>query len=352
MGLREVISVSVILGMVAVAGADRKPAKVGPGKAPASPAERPDPPDPADPQDPQDPATAALDTAAPAADTGDTEQVPPHIVGPRRVDLGNATAIDLPDEMVLLERAEAQALLRKGGDPADGVVAMVLKPGSTWRVFIEYDDAGYIDDSDADDLDADDLLESYRKGTSEQNTRRKALGNPELVVDSWSEPPRYERAQHQLVWGLAGHSTEGKFINFFTRILGRNGYLSIDLIDAPERIEASKKEALAILQATRFNPGSTYADHTSSDRSSGIGLRGLVLGGAGVAVASKLGLLAKLLLVFKKLFIVVIAGAGGLLRWLFRRKPRAADAIDATPPASGGSPPPDDVPPPEDMGPG
>ncbi|HEX7841845.1 MAG TPA: DUF2167 domain-containing protein [Kofleriaceae bacterium] len=308
----------MVFGAAAVAAADTKPSKAPPAKAAhargeakptAAPAEKPDP--------------GTADSAADqAAEPEDAAPLPPHIVGPRRVDLGSNTAIDLPDGMVLLERAEAQALLRKNGDPTEGVVALVFKPGSTWHVFIDYDDSGYIDDSDAGDLDAGDLLDSYRKGTEEQNKTRKSLGKPELTIDTWTEAPRYEKAQHHLVWGLAAHDIDGKVVNFFTRILGRNGYLSIDLIDAPERMEASKKEALAILQATHFNPGSTYADHVSSDHSSGIGLRGLVLGGAGVAVASKLGLLAKLLLVFKKAFILVFAAIGGFFRWLFRRKPR------------------------------
>ena len=241
-----------------------------------------------------------------------------------KIDLGDNTSIDLPEGMVLFERAVAQDLLRKSGDPPDDVVAMVVKPGSEWQALIEYSASGYIDDSDADDLDAGDLLDSYRQGTEKQNVTRKARGISELFIDSWSEAPRYERASHHLVWGLLAHSTEGKVINHFTRILGRNGYLAIDLIDSPERLEASKKEALPILQATRFNPGSTYGDHVSSDKDSGIGLRGLVLGGAGVAVASKLGLLAKLLLVFKKLFIVIGAAIAGLFRWLFRRKPAAS----------------------------
>ena len=364
MGLREATSLLLIFGAVAVARADTTPAKPAHAKgneARAS-AEQPDPKaaeSVADPGDAADPEDAAAD---------DSDPLPPHIVGPKHVDLGNHTAIDLPEGIVLLERTEAQALLRKAGEPADGVVAMVFKPGSAWHVFIDYADSGYIDDSDAGDLDAGELLESYRTGTAEQNKARKALGKPELVIDTWSEPPRYERAQHHLVWGLAAHDVDGKVVNFLTRILGRNGYLSVDLIDAPERIEASKAEALAILQATRFDGGSTYADHASSDKSSGIGLRGLVLGGAGVAVASKLGLLAKLLLVFKKLFILVAAGLAGLFRWLFRRKPREdrepfasrvapdltgaqaqaepALQVESPPlavPLSDGSPPPDDT---------
>jgi uncharacterized membrane-anchored protein len=333
MGLREATLFTVILGMTAAATAVAKPARSEPAKAAKPPAadakaadakaadakaaERPDRPGSGD-------ATSA--TPDDAAAEPDEDKIPPHIVGPKHVDLGDNTAIDLPEGMVLFERAVAQELLRKNGDPPDGVVAMVFKPGSEWHAFIEYSASGYIDDSDADDLDAGELLDSYRKGTEEQNKTRKSLGKPELFIDSWSELPRYERASHHLVWGLAAHDTDGKVINFFTRILGRNGYLSVDLIDAPERLEASKKEALPILQATHFNPGSTYADHVSSDRSSGIGLRGLVLGGAGVAVASKLGLLAKILLVFKKLFIVIGAAIVGLFRWLFRRKSRAAAA--------------------------
>lgn len=334
MGTREAIYFTMILGIAAAATADAKPTRSKPAKPPAADAKA------------ADAKAATPDDAAPGGSGEATAEaaedaLPPHIVGPKHVDLGDSTAIELPEGMVLFERAVAQDLLRKNGDPPDGVVAMVFKPGSEWHAFIEYSASGYIDDSDADDLDAGDLLDSYRKGTEEQNKTRKKLGKPELVIDSWSEPPRYERATHHLVWGLLAHDTDGKVVNYFTRILGRNGYLAIDLIDAPERLEASKKEALAILQSTHFNPGSTYADHVSSDHSSGIGLRGLVLGGAGVAVASKLGLLAKILLVFKKLFIVIGAAIAGLFRWLFRRKSSAGSEPMAMGPPSG---PPDGPP--------
>jgi uncharacterized membrane-anchored protein len=332
MGLREATFLAVILGTTAIAGAD-KPAKREPGKKA----------EPAKAQPAAAPGTAEKpDPAAPdAADNepANAEPMPPHILGPKTVDLGNNTAIDLPAGMVLLERIEAQKLLRKQGEPAEGVVAMVFNPDSDWRVFIDYEGSGYIDDSDANDLDADELLESYRQGTAEQNKTRRALGQPELIIDSWTERPRYEQGPHHLVWGLAAHYTGGKVVNFFTRILGRNGYASIDLIAEPDQIESAKKEAVAILGATHFKLGSTYADHVSSDHSSGIGLRGLVLGGAGVAVASKLGLLAKLALVFKKGFIVLFAAIGGLFRWLFRRKKTPESDMMGTPSPPLGPPP-------------
>jgi uncharacterized membrane-anchored protein len=334
MGLRAAIITTVILGFTTAAAADAKqPAKAEPAKAVKKPgdgktAERPDPAAVADAAKAAQPAKAAGSDAE-EADSGDApgdaadeyaELAMPHVVGPKHVELGNNTSIDLPDGMMMLEHTEAQALLRKSGEQADHVVAIVFKPDFTWRASILYADSGYIDDSDADDLDAGDLLESYRKGTEEQNKVRKSLGVPELVIDSWSEAPRYERSVHHLAWGINAHAVDGKVINFITRILGRNGFLSVTLVDEPEQIALAKQQSLPIIQAMHFNAGSTYADHVSSDRSSGMGLRGLVLGGAGVAVASKLGLLAKILIFFKKGFILIFAALAGLFGKIFRRK--------------------------------
>jgi uncharacterized membrane-anchored protein len=186
------------------------------------------------------------------------------------------------------------------------------------------------------------MLDQFKQGTIEQNKKRVAMGVPELILDGWSEPPRYERSTRHLVWGLNGHDTRGKFVNFFTRFLGRNGYLSVDLIDDPATIEASKVEALSVLDAVHFDIGSRYEDHVGSDRSSGLGLKALVLGGTGLVIAKKTGILIAILLALKKGFIVVIAAIGGLFKWLFGRRKREADAVPTTstsdPPAPDGPP--------------
>ncbi len=306
----------MLLGGVAVAGVAKPvPASQRPNgpRGPQSKAAEPSPPAAPDP--------GTAEQAGPEAGA-EAAAIPRHITGPKLVDLGNNTQIDVPAGMILFERAEAQDLLRKGGNSAESTVAIVVKPGSQWLVDIDYEASGYVDDSDAGELDAGELLASYQAGTREQNARRKELGKPELVIDSWTEPPRYEPVQRHLVWGLSAHDSDGKVVNFFTRILGRSGYLSVNLIDAPERIEASKQDALAILAATRFTPGARYEDHVSDDKSSGIGLRGLVLGGAGIALAGKLGFLAKILFALKKGFILIAVAFGGLWKRLFRRKSR------------------------------
>ena len=284
------------------------------------------------------PPPAAAEPAPGAADPAD--QLPPHIDGPKLVDLGNSSEIDVPAGMVLLERDIAAKIIESEGGNSQGVSGIVVKRGEDWAVVIAYDGIGYVDDSDASELDADELLKSYTEGTAQQNEKKRSLGKPELFVDGWSEKPRYDKAARHLVWGLKLHDSTGHpIINFFTRILGRNGYMSVNLIASPDKIEAAKTSALAVLTSTRFKTGATYTDHKSGDKDSGIGLKTLVLGGAGIAVvkAAKAGLIIKLLLVFKKAFIFIAAGVAGFFKWLFRRK-KNVDIAAGPPPTTPSNP--------------
>lgn len=323
----------VLLVVFAVAGtavAEKRPANRSDEQAPADEMA-------ADGSD----AELAPDEAEPTPEEIEAS-LPPHINGPTLVDLGHEIQVDLPAGMLLLERDEARKMLEKGGDDAENVLAVVGKLDANWLVVIEFDDVGYVNDSDADKLDSNELLRSYEEGTKQQNARRKTLGVPELFLDGWSELPAYKRVQHHLVWGLKAHSTEGPVINFFTRILGRNGYMSVNLIDSPDAIEQSKRDTQVLLDAIQFKSGSRYEDHVEGDRDSGLGLRALVLGGAGLGIAkvAKAGILLKLLLVLKKGFIIVIAAIAGFFKWLFGRKKKDADVVPPQDP-----PPPGDEPP-------
>jgi uncharacterized membrane-anchored protein len=323
-------SVGVLLVLVALVGAAAAEKKKAPKAAEPPPAAEPAPSEAAEPA--EDPPLTPEEIEA---------QMPPHVKGPKLVELGHEIELDLPEGMILLEREEAQKLIREGGDDAENALGVVVRLDAQWWAVIEYNDVGYVDDSDADQLNANELLDAYKQGTQEQNIKRKQLGVPELVLDGWSEMPSYQKAAKHLVWGLKGHSTDGVFINYFTRLLGRNGYISINLIDSPENIEAAKVQAQPLLTATRYKAGSRYEDHQDGDKSSGLGLRALVLGGTGVAVvkAAKAGIIVKLLLVFKKGFIVVFAAIGGFFKWLFGRKKDQDTEVPPDPPAVSGDPP-------------
>ena len=67
-----------------------------------------------------------------------------------------------------------------------------------------------------------------------------------------------------------------------------------------------------------------------------MGLNGLILGGAGVAAASKTGILVAILAFLKKGFVLVIAGLAGLYKWLTGRtkKVELRDQPPSEPPSS------------------
>src|SRR6478609_358603 len=288
-------------------------------------------------------AAASAASAAPAAsgewgDDGAEAGDQPHyqpVRGPSRVSLAHELTLDLPDGFFLLRKQEADEMMRSFGNQDDpSLLAVVLKPESSWLVTISFDAEGYVKDEDGEKLDADEILKAIREGTEEGNKYRVEHGFKPMHVDGWSEPPHYERKAHHLIWAVAGSDADGVSINYNTRILGRHGYASLNLIDAPEKLAQSKLEAATLLGVTYFEPGARYEDFDEkNDKVAEYGLAALVAGGAGAAALklAKVGLLAKfggkllaLLIAGKKVLIAALIGLGAWLkRFLGKKTPPA-----------------------------
>jgi uncharacterized membrane-anchored protein len=310
--------------------------------------------------------TRAKETA-PAAAQGAAEAEPPATEakprfhptsGPTKIELGHELALDLPAGMLFLDRKEGKELMESNGNIiGDNFLGLVGQQGSSWLVTFTYWEDGHVKDDDAAHFDAAEILDSIREGNEQANEVRKQRGFKPLAIDGWTEPPRYERGPHHLVWGLKVSDTDSASINFYTRILGRSGYVAINLIDDPARIETSKKEALSVLQATTFRPGARYEDFDSKkDKVAEYGLAALVAGGAGAAALkfAKIGLLAKfggkllaLIIAGKKLFVVFLLALGAGIKRIFARLTGKKEVAAAPPPPAVDLPPPGELPPPE-----
>lgn len=345
MKLRWVTGFALLCAAAGVAAGESKPSKAAktatPTEAPAPPAE------------------------AEAEPTGIAAI--PHTLGPKHVELGFHAAIDLPANMALFEGVHAREVMTKFGNDPEHTVAVIFPTAesSGWFVAIDAADAGYVTDDDADDLDADKLLGMIREGTGEQNKKRIAQGIPEMIIDSWAEKPHYNKVSHQLVWSINAHDkvapTPGsaaapadQTINYMVRTLGRNGFLAVDVVTSKATFAKDKQEAQALLDATHFLTGYRYQDHVSGDRSSGVGLTGLIVGGGAVLLAKKGGILVAILLGLKKGIVVVFVAIGAFFKRMFSRKKREDVIVGAgnPPPDGAGGPPPGgfNPPPPADGG--
>ncbi len=270
--------------------------------------------------------------------------------GPAKVSLGHSITIDLPEAYVFLGAADAKKLLAKSGNfEGDDFLGIVVPKdeNARWWVALSYDEDGHVKDDEK--IDAQALLDSMKKGTEESNKEREKGGFPPLHVDDWVTPPTYDSVLHHLVWALAAHSDRGQSINFNTRVLGRRGVVSVNLITSPDTLEADKPAASALLAATTFDGGARYGDFDSkTDKVATYGLMGLIAGGAGLAAlkVAKVGLLVKFgkvillgLVKFGKAIALAFVAFFGFLKRLVTGKPKPESAAPPSMVNQAGDPP-------------
>ena len=248
-----------------------------------------------------------------AAETGKAESaadaIGPWEPGPKKIALGQELTVELPSGYAYLPPVPAKKLLEMNGSfHNDGVLGLFssVDPAEEWFVVARFDDEGFVKDDE--ELDAEEILSALRDGLDEAIEERQERGFKPLALDGWAEAPRYDQAQHHVVWALIVSDADGKSVNLNTRILGRRGYVSLNLVTDPAMLPTYRHHAPALLAATRFDAGARYEDfQEGTDKVAEYGLAGLVMAGAGVGAAKlvKLGLLAKF---SKVLFGAVLAG--------------------------------------------
>ncbi len=248
--------------------------------------------------------------------------------GPADVKLGDQAVVHLPESMFFVPRIQADRLMAAYGNGKDPSLLGVVMPKSDdddWVITVNFDKAGYIKDDDAKNWNVNELLDSLRDGTEESNVERKKRGFPELVMDGWVEAPKYDSNTQRLVWSVAVKhkgeaANDNPTVNYNTYALGRDGYITLDLITQKNLVPKDKTAVLTLLDNLKYVDGKRYADFKSSaDKVAGYGLGALV---AGVA-AKKLGLfavIAAFLAKFAKVGILAAAALGGGLWKRFRGK--------------------------------
>jgi uncharacterized membrane-anchored protein len=251
--------------------------------------------------------------------------------GPQDVPLRNQATLQLPEGYGFVPHAEAVRLMELMGNQTDsnflGMIFPVGTPGADWFVTVDFDDAGYIKDEEAKDWDAAGLLDNLKKGTEQGNDRRTKVGVPPIEVTRWIERPAYDAATHRLVWSaevrLKNEPDPDPGVNYNTYVLGREGYISLDLVTSTSAVEEHKPAAHELLAAVSFNDGKRYGDFNSStDKVAAYGIAALV----GGLAAKKLGLIAvgaAFFAKFAKLILVGVAALGGGMAKLWKGKARA-----------------------------
>ncbi|MDR1063910.1 MAG: DUF2167 domain-containing protein [Azoarcus sp.] len=248
------------------------------------------------------------------------------VPGPKNVPLGGRASVELPEGFTFIPKAEAGRFMRAIGNTVDkDFIGLILNEQLSGFVVIEFVSTGYIKDDDAKDWDVDELLQNLKNGTEQANEERSKRGLPEIAVLGWIEKPAYDASSHRLVWSVSSQhknapSREEEGVNYNTYLLGREGYLSLNLVTDTKAVEGEKPMAKQLLAAVSFSNGQRYEDfNAATDRVAEYGLAALV----GGLAAKKLGLLAVIGVFLVKAWKIVLLGllaVAAIAKRFFRRK--------------------------------
>jgi uncharacterized membrane-anchored protein len=201
--------------------------------------------------------------------------------------------------------------------PAD--ISPLNKSG--WGVIVTYEKDGHVKDDDADSIKYDELLKTMQDATNENNEVRKKNGYKPMSLVGWAEQPTYDKQSHKLYWAkeLNFDGAPENTLNYNIRVLGRDGVLVLNAVAGMNQIGQIKQDMQSVNAFTDFTVGNRYADFDNkTDKVAEYGIAALVAGG----VAAKLGLFGKmfaLLLAFKKVIFLAVAGAGSAVYKFFKR---------------------------------
>lgn len=211
------------------------------------------------------------------------------------------------------------------GNPPDDDVIGLLVPDSApldsehgWAVLVTYSDEGYVSDADASKIDYAQMLADMKQQTHDANEERKKDGFGTVELQGWAQPPHYDAASKKIYWAreLVFDGSTQHTLNYDIRVLGREGYLSLNAIAGMNDLGLVREGMTRVLPMAEFDDGHRYADYKpGSDKLAAYGLAALVGGG----IAAKAGLFAKLgvlLLAAKKFIVLAFIGIAALVKKL------------------------------------
>lgn len=203
----------------------------------------------------------------------------PWLKGPAQGAISGVATIKIADDEQFLGSAATSQFLQLLGYPPSQDSFVLAKKDLSWASAFRFYRDGYVRDDD--EIDPNLLLKQLEENNQRSNEERKKQGLEPLYLDGWFVPPRYDVQTHQLEWGTRIRDENGSHVaNFTSRLLGRNGVMTVILISSPENIEHNIAQFRSTLKGFSYNSGEKYMEFRQGEKMAGYRLSALVVGEA------------------------------------------------------------------------
>ena len=243
---------------------------------------------------------------------------------------GGVATLEVPDDFYYLNPDDAQKILVEmwGNPPGEKSLGMLFSAEITpfddqaWGVTIDYEEEGYVEDTDAAEINYDELLEQMQEDTRAASRERLAAGYEEIELIGWAARPFYDEKAHKLHWAkeLSFCPQKTRSLNYNIRVLGRKGVLVLNFIAGMDQLPEIQSNLSNVLAMADFDDGSRYEDFDPEyDKIAAYGIGGLIAG----KVLAKTGMFVALLAFAKKFGVIILAAGGALAAKFFKKKNKA-----------------------------
>ncbi|MDQ8187143.1 DUF2167 domain-containing protein [Pelagicoccus sp. SDUM812002] len=217
--------------------------------------------------------------------------------------------IEIPDGFRYLDGEDASRLMQAYGNLPSEYEGLIATNDLDWLVLFQFDPTGYVKDDEKDELDPDALLDQLKENQEAGNQYRREQGLAPMYIDGWAMEPRYNEYTNNLEWGLLLRSGDNPnpFVNYETKLLGREGVMEVTLICDLEDMQMILPNYQDLLLGHQYKEGKSYAEYRQGDKIAEYGLTALIAGGA-LYGAAKLGFLGTILAFGKKFLKFIIIG--------------------------------------------
>jgi uncharacterized membrane-anchored protein len=131
-----------------------------------------------------------------------------------------------------------------------------------YAINITYVSDGYIDDSNSDQIDYAQLLQVLQADTQAESDSLAPQGYESVRLVGWAQEPYYDAERKKLHWALdlVFGDMETHTLNYNIRVLGRYGFLRLNVIGEMESLPEINANIEQVLAAVQFKEGYRYQD--------------------------------------------------------------------------------------------
>lgn len=207
-----------------------------------------------------------------------------------------------------IKRDDIDAIIVADGD--------MLVDDADPAVMVNYEDGGYVSDSDAQDIDPDEILKNWRSTDKEDHTK---------TLD-WLIKPVYDNQTHTFTYAsqfeILGYNdvVVGKSVNYSLYSFNRHGSIILTGTGTAEIFDRTNKITTTVADGIEYLPGHDYSSYTKGDKISDMTIGGIAAGGIVGAVLAKTGILAVVLKFIKVIAVAVIAIVAGFWKRIRGKK--------------------------------